>query len=77
MLPSVLFARDKWLKPGGLILPSHATVYIYDTNICHTHTYTIREKIFQTKVGPVNTFSYLLFCLSYIMMLVFSLSRQK
>jgi len=26
MLPSVLFARDKWLKPGGLILPSHATV---------------------------------------------------
>jgi protein arginine N-methyltransferase 6 len=29
MLPSVLFARDKWLKPGGLILPSHATVYNY------------------------------------------------
>ncbi|CAN6230044.1 unnamed protein product [Urochloa humidicola] len=28
MLPSVLFARDKWLKPGGLILPSHATLFI-------------------------------------------------
>lgn len=26
MLASVIFARDKWLKPGGLILPSHATV---------------------------------------------------
>ncbi|XP_074591777.1 putative protein arginine N-methyltransferase 6 isoform X2 [Curcuma longa] len=28
MLPSVIFARDKWLKPGGLILPSHATIYM-------------------------------------------------
>ncbi|KAK3143364.1 hypothetical protein QOZ80_4AG0299450 [Eleusine coracana subsp. coracana] len=28
MLPSVLFARDKWLKPGGLILPSHATLFL-------------------------------------------------
>ena len=26
MLGSVIFARDKWLKPGGLILPSHALV---------------------------------------------------
>lgn len=26
MLGSVIFARDKWLKPGGLILPSHASV---------------------------------------------------
>ncbi|KAM0834401.1 hypothetical protein ACQ4PT_063650 [Festuca glaucescens] len=28
MLPSVLFARDKWLKPGGLILLSHATLFM-------------------------------------------------
>ncbi|KAG8043927.1 hypothetical protein GUJ93_ZPchr0458g22870 [Zizania palustris] len=28
MLPSVLFARDKWLKPGGLILPSHAMLFM-------------------------------------------------
>ncbi|KAG1361217.1 Protein arginine methyltransferase 6 [Cocos nucifera] len=28
MLASVIFARDKWLKPGGLILPSHATLYM-------------------------------------------------
>lgn len=26
MLGSVITARDRWLKPGGLILPSHATV---------------------------------------------------
>ncbi|KAJ0642354.1 putative methyltransferase [Helianthus annuus] len=28
MLGSVIFARDRWLKPGGLILPSHAVVYL-------------------------------------------------
>ncbi|XP_072969466.1 probable protein arginine N-methyltransferase 6.1 [Typha angustifolia] len=28
MLASVIFARDKWLKHGGLILPSHATLYM-------------------------------------------------
>lgn len=26
MLGSVITARDRWLKPGGLILPSNATV---------------------------------------------------
>jgi len=28
MLDSVLFARDKWLKPGGALYPSHARMYI-------------------------------------------------
>ncbi|KAJ0682991.1 putative methyltransferase [Helianthus annuus] len=28
MLGSVIFARDRWLKPGGLILPSHAVLYM-------------------------------------------------
>jgi len=28
MLGSVITARDRWLKPGGLILPSHATVWL-------------------------------------------------
>ena len=26
MLSSVLFARDRWLKPGGAILPDTATI---------------------------------------------------
>lgn len=26
MLGSIIYARDRWLKPGGLILPSNATV---------------------------------------------------
>lgn len=28
MLPSVLFARDKYLRPGGLMVPSSATLWI-------------------------------------------------
>ncbi|XP_064602220.1 protein arginine N-methyltransferase 1-like [Liolophura sinensis] len=28
MLKTVLYARDKWLKPGGLIFPDRATLYI-------------------------------------------------
>ncbi|PON68179.1 Protein arginine N-methyltransferase [Parasponia andersonii] len=28
MLGSVIVARDRWLRPGGLILPSHATLYM-------------------------------------------------
>ncbi len=27
MLGSVLYARDKWLKPGGMLYPSRATIY--------------------------------------------------
>jgi SAM-dependent methyltransferase len=27
MLNSVLVARDRWLRPGGLMLPSHATIF--------------------------------------------------
>lgn len=28
MLPSVLFARDRYLKPGGLLVPSHANIWV-------------------------------------------------
>ena len=28
MLDSVIRARDKWLKPGGAMFPSHATMYL-------------------------------------------------
>lgn len=29
MLDSVLFARDKWLKPGGLLFPDHCTLNVF------------------------------------------------
>ena len=28
MLDSVLYARDKWLKPGGALYPSHCKMYL-------------------------------------------------
>ena len=33
MLGSVITARDRWLKPGGLILPSVATVCSFSVNL--------------------------------------------
>nr|QEG03137.1 putative arginine N-methyltransferase 6.2 isoform X1 [Cymbidium ensifolium] len=38
MLSSVIFARDNWLKQGGLILPSHATLYM--APITHSERYS-------------------------------------
>ncbi|VVA98313.1 unnamed protein product [Arabis nemorensis] len=38
MLGSVITARDRWLKPGGLILPSHATLYM--APISHADRYS-------------------------------------
>ncbi|KAL5721295.1 type I protein arginine methyltransferase [Ranunculus cassubicifolius] len=38
MLGSVIVARDRWLKPGGLILPSHASLYM--APITHTDRYS-------------------------------------
>ncbi|TKY69044.1 arginine N-methyltransferase 6 [Spatholobus suberectus] len=38
MLGSVITARDRWLKPGGLILPSSATLYM--APVTHTDRYS-------------------------------------
>ncbi|KAK6931773.1 hypothetical protein RJ641_003566 [Dillenia turbinata] len=38
MLGSVITARDRWLKPGGLILPSHATLYM--APVTHPNRYS-------------------------------------
>ncbi|XP_050271048.1 probable protein arginine N-methyltransferase 6 isoform X2 [Quercus robur] len=38
MLGSVITARDRWLKPGGLILPSNATLYM--APVTHSDRYS-------------------------------------
>ncbi|WCJ38981.1 protein arginine methyltransferase 6 [Euphorbia peplus] len=38
MLGSVIAARDQWLKRGGLILPSNASLYM--APVTHPHRYT-------------------------------------
>jgi protein arginine N-methyltransferase 3 len=40
MLDSVIFARDKYLKPGGLMVPSHATIMmapLHDSELTEAH----------------------------------------
>ena len=60
MLNSVVFARDKWLAPGGIILPDKASVYIAgieDGDYKDEKINCTKSKIF---VGPKN-FHILLF----------------
>jgi len=47
MFDSVAYARDKWLKPGGLLLPSHATISLglYTPTSDHDHTHFVRAKL--------------------------------
>ncbi len=49
MFDSVAYARDKWLKPGGLMLPSHASILIglYAPTSDHDHTNFVRAKFEQ------------------------------
>ncbi|KAI3986353.1 hypothetical protein MKX01_002198 [Papaver californicum] len=41
MLGSVITARDRWLKPGGLILPSHASLYMAPVTHCDRYSESI------------------------------------
>ena len=50
MLDSVLVARDKFLKPGGALYPSHARLYVAPIRSNLTHQ---RQREFS--VGPVMT----------------------
>ncbi|KAG5077322.1 hypothetical protein JHK82_056017 [Glycine max] len=51
MLGSVITARDRWLKPGGLVLPSKATLYMAP----FTHAKRYRESIdFWRSVYGIN-----------------------
>jgi hypothetical protein len=46
MLSSVLFARDKWLKPGGAILPDTATIVGSLLPLDSTVLYTLLKVMF-------------------------------
>ena len=47
MFDSVAYARDKWLKPGGLLLPSRATIELglYTPDKDYDHTNFVRENL--------------------------------
>lgn len=51
MFDSVAYARDKWLRPGGLLLPSHATILLglYTPTSDYDHTHFVRAKLEKEK----------------------------
>jgi len=44
MLPSVLYARDKWLVEGGLVLPNQATMFIAAGRVAKKETVVCTKK---------------------------------
>uniref|UniRef100_A0A8C4XEP7 type I protein arginine methyltransferase n=1 Tax=Erpetoichthys calabaricus TaxID=27687 RepID=A0A8C4XEP7_ERPCA len=48
MLNTVIYARDKWLKPDGLIFPGRATLYVTAIEDCQYKDYKIHwwEKVY-------------------------------
>lgn len=59
MLDSVLFARDKWLSDTGMMIPSHATLYLTPVNMSKYVTQNFRfwEKLYGFDFSPVQTVS--------------------
>ena len=55
MLSSVLFARDRWLKPGGAILPDTATI------VSHLHCSTLLSQSFFRVLESLSYYYYLFF----------------
>ncbi|KAG4908754.1 hypothetical protein JHK87_054870 [Glycine soja] len=55
MLGSVINARDRWLKPGGLILPSSSTLYM--APVTHTDRYSDSVDFWRNVYGIDSEFS--------------------
>ena len=55
MLDSLLRARDKFLKPGGLMFPSHATMYVVclsrPRRVCPHHDHHRARVPLMTHIG--------------------------
>ncbi|KAG4917313.1 hypothetical protein JHK85_055594 [Glycine max] len=59
MLGSVINARDRWLKPGGLILPSSSTLYM--APVTHTDRYSDSVDFWRNVYGidtPLHGFAF-------------------
>eukprot|EP01125_Pyxidicula_operculata_P021752 TRINITY_DN8611_c0_g1_i1.p1 TRINITY_DN8611_c0_g1~~TRINITY_DN8611_c0_g1_i1.p1 ORF type:complete len:378 (-),score=91.67 TRINITY_DN8611_c0_g1_i1:68-1057(-) len=52
MLDSVILARDKWLKPGGAMYPSHAQIYL-----APMHNERELQKRYNDYLGAVDSWS--------------------
>ncbi|KAK4373447.1 hypothetical protein RND71_008831 [Anisodus tanguticus] len=65
MLGSVITARDRWLKPGGLVLPSHATV-LYMAPVTHPDRYSESVDFWHNIYGIDNSVGVPFFVVSAI-----------
>lgn len=61
MFDSVAYARDTWLKPGGVLLPSHAKILLglYAPTADQDHTQWVRTKLAQEISEWQETVAYL------------------
>lgn len=59
MLDSVLFARDKWLSDSGMMIPSHATLYLTPVNMSKyvTENFRFWENAYGYDLSPIQTIS--------------------
>lgn len=59
MLDSVLFARDKWLSDSGMMIPSHATLYLTPVNMSKyvTENFRFWENAYGYDFSPIQTIS--------------------
>lgn len=57
MLDSVLFARDKWLSESGMMIPSHATLYLTPVNMSKyvTENFRFWENTYGYDFSPLQT----------------------
>uniref|UniRef100_A0A671QR48 type I protein arginine methyltransferase n=1 Tax=Sinocyclocheilus anshuiensis TaxID=1608454 RepID=A0A671QR48_9TELE len=54
MLNTVIYARDKWLKPDGLIFPDRATLYVTAIEDRQYRDYKIHCIMFMALICPVS-----------------------
>ncbi|XP_062569417.1 uncharacterized protein LOC134231473 [Saccostrea cucullata] len=59
MLDSVIFARDKWLSDSGIMIPSHATLYLTPVNMSKyvTENFRFWENVYGYDFSPLQTVS--------------------
>jgi protein arginine N-methyltransferase 1 len=54
MLDSVIYARDKWLRPGGIMMPNRAKMYIAAID---DEAYYTKKLVYSPSFRPSGTMS--------------------
>jgi len=61
MLDTVIYARDKWLRPGGLLFPDKAAIYV--AGIEDTYYYETKiefwDNVYGVNMGTIKNRAYM------------------